>query len=85
MKPVVVKGAAIPAKKPAASGAPGSPAKDSSASPPRPQAQKQKSIFKRIAEIVSDDIQFRIHGIRSKDREKWEDYKKFCELSRGKG
>lgn len=85
MKPVVVKGAAIPAKKPAASGAPGSPAKDSPAAPPKPTIPKQKSIFKRIAEIVSDDIQFHTRGIRSKDREKWEDYKKFCELSRGKG
>jgi len=84
MKPVVVKGAAMPKKTPAKGEVAGNPG-DTPSLPPKPTIPKQKGIFKRIAEIVSDDIQFRIHGIRSKDREKWEDYKKFCELSRRKG
>ncbi len=72
MKPIIVKGATPPKK----------PEPDKPAEPAKPATTKQKSIFRKVADIVADDVYFYIHGIRSKDRDKWEDYKKFCELSR---
>lgn len=74
MRPVIVKGATPPKKQ----------EPDKPAELVKPATPKQKGIFKRIADIVADDVYFYIHGIRSKDRDKWEDYKKFCELSRRK-
>lgn len=75
MRPIIVKGATPPKKK---------ERPDKPEELAKPATPKQKGIFKRIADIVADDVYFYIHGIRSKDRDKWEDYKKFCELSRRK-
>jgi hypothetical protein len=51
--------------------------------PVQPKPRK-KGLLYRVAEIVSDDVNYYLHGIRSEKRQKWEDFEKFCELSRGK-
>lgn len=51
---------------------------------PVTQRPEQKGLLHRIAEIISDDIQYYLHGIKSEQRQRWEDYERFCELSRRK-
>lgn len=50
--------------------------------PVAPHKPRKKGLLSRIAEIVSDDINFYIRGIKSEQRHKWEDYERFCELAR---
>ena len=49
----------------------------------KPLTPKSDSIITKVIRIVIDDIVYRLHGIKSKDREKWETYQKFCELAKG--
>ena len=75
MKPVIVGGG----KQPEPSKADKTP--EQAVSQPTPVKPAQKGIMQRIAEIVVDDINYKLHGIRTKDREKWERYNRFCELA----
>lgn len=49
---------------------------------PKISKPKQKGLLSRIAEIVTDDFNYYLHGAKSKSRQEWEDYEKFCELAR---
>jgi hypothetical protein len=51
--------------------------------PQKPLTQKSDNIITKVIRIVIDDITYRVYGIKSKDREKWETYQKFCELAKG--
>jgi hypothetical protein len=32
--------------------------------------------------IIVDDIRYKLRGLRSPDREKWEEYERFCRMAR---
>lgn len=49
---------------------------------PKIAKPKQKSLFIRITEIVTDDFNYYFRGTKSKSRQEWEDYQRFCELAR---
>ena len=48
---------------------------------PRTLPPKQGFIT-RCMHIIVDDIRYRISGWRSPDREKWEEYERFCRMAR---
>jgi hypothetical protein len=52
--------------------------------PPAPAVPKKKDSFiRRCLNIIADDIHYKLHGIKSEDREKWERYDAFCKMARG--
>ena len=78
MKPVFV-GMPEPKK---SKGKPDAQAPNGIQKPFATQKIKQKGLLSRIAEIVTDDFNYYLHGAKSKSRQEWEDYEKFCELAR---
>ena len=50
---------------------------------PAPVPKKKDSFIRRCLNIIADDIRYRIYGIKSEDREKWERYDAFCKMARG--
>ena len=42
----------------------------------------KESFLQKAVKIIWSDIQFRIYGIQDEERQKLEDYKRFCEMAR---
>jgi hypothetical protein len=59
------------------------PSKPVSPVPKNPLTPKTDNIITKVIRNMIDDITYRIYGIKSKDREKWEEYQKFAELAKG--
>lgn len=57
------------------------------AAPVQPTAapQKKESFISKCINIIRDDINYHIHGIKTEDRQKWEDYERFLEMTRKGG
>jgi len=49
-----------------------------------PDPPKKQSYLKRFINTIIDDIMYKLNGIKSEDRERWEDFENFCKLSKGK-
>jgi hypothetical protein len=47
------------------------------------RVQRKEGFISRCIKIVIDDIRHKIYGYSSKERQEWEDYERFCKLSRG--
>lgn len=59
------------------------PSKPSFPIPQKPITPKNDNIITKVIRNMIDDITYRIYGIKSKDRGKWEEYQKFAELAKG--